>query len=160
MFKTGRRVVARLPGGTFTPAPVAPRVEGPGRRLPHDLELLMSAAVYAVTFDCGNAATLARFWSGVLERSIDPDASEEFASIGLQDAGAARPGLMFNKVPEGKAAKNRVHLDLVAATLETEVDRLLALGADRLGDFDEGGARWVTLADPEGNEFDVLAEQA
>jgi Glyoxalase-like domain len=96
--------------------------------LPHDLELLMSAAVYAVTFDCGNAATLARFWSGVLERSIDPDASEEFASIGLQDAGAARPGLMFNKVPEGKAAKNRVHLDLVAATLETEVERLLALG--------------------------------
>jgi Glyoxalase-like domain len=120
----------------------------------------MSATVYAVTFDCGNAATLARFWSGVLERSIDPDASEEFASIGLQDAGAARPGLMFNKVPEGKAAKNRVHLDLVAATLEIEVDRLLALGAHRLGDFDEGGARWVTLADPEGNEFDVLAEQA
>jgi Glyoxalase-like domain len=122
----------------------------------------MSAAVYAVTFDCGNAATLARFWSGVLERSIDPDASEEFASkfasIGLQDAGAARPGLMFNKVPEGKAVKNRVHLDLVAAALETEVDRLLALGAHRLGDFDQGGARWVTLTDPEGNEFDVLAE--
>jgi Glyoxalase-like domain len=66
---------------------------------------------------------------------------------------------MFNKVPEGKAAKNRVHLDLVAATLELEVDRLVALGAHRLGDFDQGGARWVTLADPEGNEFDVLAEQ-
>jgi hypothetical protein len=46
------------------------------------------------------------------------------------------------------------------AILETEVDRLLALGARRLGDFDEGGARWVTLTDPEGNEFDVLAEQA
>ena len=47
----------------------------------------------------------------------------------------------------------------MAATLETEVERLLALGAHRLGGFVEGGARWVTLADPEGNEFDVLAEQ-
>jgi len=120
----------------------------------------MSASVYAVTFDCSNAATLAQFWSGVLGRPTDPDTSEEFASIGLQNAGAAQPGLMFNKVPEGKTAKNRVHLDLLAATLETEVDRLLALGANRLGDFDEGGSRWVTLADPEGNEFDVIAKQA
>jgi Glyoxalase-like domain len=159
MFKTDRRVVARLPGGTFTTAHATASTV-PAARSPHHLELLMSAAVYAVTFDCGNAATLARFWSGVLERPTDPDASEEFASIGLQDGGAARPGLVFNKVPEGKTAKNRVHLDLVAATLETEVDRLLALGAHRLGDFDEGGSRWITLADPEGNEFDVLAEQA
>jgi hypothetical protein len=118
----------------------------------------MSIAVHAVVFDCGNAATLARFWSGVLERPVDPDATEEFASIGLAD-GAARPGLMFNKVPEGKTAKNRVHLDLLAAALDAEVDRVLALGARRLGDFDEGGARWVSLTDPEGNEFDVVADQ-
>jgi hypothetical protein len=50
MFKTGRRVVARLPGGTFTTAPITASTV-PAARSPHDQELLMSAAVYAVTFD-------------------------------------------------------------------------------------------------------------
>ncbi len=65
---------------------------------------------------------------------------------------------MFNKVAEGKQAKNRVHVDLISATWDAEVDRLVALGATRIGDFDQDGSRWTTLADPEGNEFDVVAE--
>ena len=117
----------------------------------------MSAAIYTVAFDCENAAGLARFWSQVLGAPVDPGASAEFASIGLAEGAAGRPGLMFNKVPEGKAAKNRVHLDLLATALDEEVDRALAAGAGKLGDFDDGGTRWVTLADPEGNEFDLVA---
>ena len=97
----------------------------------------MSAAIYTVAFDCENAAGLAQFWSQVLGAPVDPDASEEFASIGLAEGAAGRPGLVFNQVPEGKTAKNRVHLDLLATALDEEVNRTLAAGAGKLGDFDD-----------------------
>jgi predicted enzyme related to lactoylglutathione lyase len=61
------------------------------------------------------------------------------------------------RVPEAKTAKNRVHVDLAVADLPAAVERIVALGATRLGDFDEAGFRWTTLRDPEGNEFDVVA---
>jgi hypothetical protein len=66
---------------------------------------------------------------------------------------------MFNRVPEPRQAKNRVHVDLVSSDWKTEVDRVIGLGATRIGDFDEGGSMWTTLADPEGNEFDIAATQ-
>lgn len=115
----------------------------------------MSSSIHAVTFDCGDAGKLAAFWSQVLDRPVDPDASPGFASIGL--AGNAWPQLMFCKVPEDKTAKNRVHLDLLAGDLDAEVGRLEELGARRGNEFAEGGVRWITLTDPEGNEFDVAA---
>ena len=52
--------------------------------------------------------------------------------------------------------KNRVHVDLGTADLDAELQRLAGLGATHLADLDEGGTRWTTLADPEGNEFDVV----
>jgi predicted enzyme related to lactoylglutathione lyase len=67
---------------------------------------------------------------------------------------------MFVKVPEGKKTKNRLHPDLVTPDLDGEASRLVAGGAVRGGQFEESGARWVTFADPEGNEFDVVAESA
>jgi predicted enzyme related to lactoylglutathione lyase len=62
--------------------------------------------------------------------------------------------------PEPKAGKNRMHLDLRVATLEPELARLAALGAEVLTPepIDEDGFRWVVLADPEGNEFCVGTE--
>lgn len=117
----------------------------------------MSVNLYAVTFDCADATKLAAFWSAVLDRAVDDGATEAFAAIGLQDPVDRRPHWMFVKVPEAKAAKNRVHVDLIADDLEGEVGRLVALGAGRKADFEEGGARWSTLCDPEGNEFDVVA---
>jgi len=62
-------------------------------------------------------------------------------------------------VPEGKATKNRIHLDLrpSAGTREEELARLLALGATEVGDLrNDDGTGWVVLADPEGNEFCIL----
>jgi hypothetical protein len=59
-------------------------------------------------------------------------------------------------VPEGKTVKNRLHLDLVAADWETEIGRLTDLGATRIREVQENGAHWITLADPEGNEFDLV----
>lgn len=120
----------------------------------------MSVNLYAVTLDCSNATELATFWSAVLDRPVDDGATEEFAAIGLQDPPELRPHWMFIKIPEGKAAKNRVHPDLMATDLEAEVKRLVSVGAVRQAAFEEDGVRWSTLLDPEGNEFDVVAESA
>ena len=63
-------------------------------------------------------------------------------------------------MPEPKSTKNRMHLDLRVDDLDEEVERVEAFGARRLTDdpFDEDGYRWHILADPEGNEFCVVAE--
>jgi hypothetical protein len=111
----------------------------------------------AVTFDCRDAGAVARFWSTVLGHPVDDDASPEFAAIGMADGNRLHPAWMFVQVPEDKTAKNRCHPDLLAADHGAVVDRAVAAGARRLGDFDQAGVRWTTLADPEGNEFDVVA---
>jgi predicted enzyme related to lactoylglutathione lyase len=69
--------------------------------------------------------------------------------------------VLFITVPDGKQVKNRVHLDLRPAdrTREQEVARLLALGASQLADHRRpDGSGWITLADPEGNEFCILSQ--
>lgn len=114
----------------------------------------MSISSYTIAVDCDNAAELARFWSAVLGRPVSAGPSEEFASL---EPDSTAPGLVFYKVPEPKTAKNRVHLDLTVAALDDEVDRIAAMGAREIIRFDEDGGRWVTLADPEGNEFDLIA---
>jgi len=58
-------------------------------------------------------------------------------------------------VPEPKTAKNRLHLDVIAADPEAEIARLVELGATRIADRDEYGYTWTLMADPEGNEFDL-----
>src|SRR6516164_8150549 len=113
-----------------------------------------------VLLDSANAAELAAFWSQVLDRPVDAGASGEFAAIGLAGGSNGRPVWMFHKVPETKTAKNRAHVDLITADLAAEVDRVVRLGATRLGDLEENGARWTTLTDPAGNEFDLVAQPA
>jgi predicted enzyme related to lactoylglutathione lyase len=117
----------------------------------------MTATIAALTMDCSDAATLAAFWSAVLDRPVDDGATEDFAAIGMANPPADQPFWMFTKVPEGKTSKNRFHPDLSTTDLEAEVKRLVALGATEHGTFDESGTRWTTLTDPEGNEFDVAA---
>ena len=118
----------------------------------------MSLNVAAITFDCANAAALAEFWSAALDRPIQRDgdmgASEHFA---VMPGDGDTPTLMFIQVPEGKTAKNRVHLDLSAPDRAAEVERLTELGATVLYDKQEFGFTWTTLTDPEGNEFCVAA---
>lgn len=112
---------------------------------------------HAITFDADDAAALARFWSDALGQPLDEGAGREFASIGMSTPEPPPSGRwMFIRVPEGKTAKNRVHVDFFAASgLEAEVERLVALGAARHGSHEMETVRWVTLTDPEGNEFDV-----
>ena len=104
-----------------------------------------------LTFDCGDAEKLAGFWAAVLDQPVGDGASPEYAVL------AGEPGWMFLQVPEAKTVKNRVHPDLTATDLPAAVERLTGLGATHLADHTEEGTTWATLADPEGNEFDVVA---
>ena len=110
--------------------------------------------VASITFDCEDAHGLAVFWGAVLGRTVDDGASKAFASLSSTRQG--EPMWSFMAVPEAKVAKNRLHVDLEVDDLSAEEQRITGLGASRLGEHTEGGYRWVTLADPEGNEFDIV----
>ncbi|BDT93006.1 MULTISPECIES: VOC family protein [Nocardia] len=115
----------------------------------------MTLSIAHVTIDCENAGALAEFWSRLLETPVDPDPTPEFATVG-RTAGAATV-LMFTRVPDKNPGKNVIHLDLQASDRD-EVARAIDLGAKHVGDFDEWGLKWTTLADPEGNLFDIAPE--
>lgn len=136
-----------------------------------------------ITFDCGDPAGLAAFWAEALGyRLQDPPGDFESWDQALEamgvpperrnDASAVvdpeghGPRLFFQKVPEGKQAKNRVHIDVRAApglegearmaALEAEAERLVGHGATRGERFEPApplGAGHIVMADPEGNEF-------
>lgn len=125
----------------------------------------MTIQLACVAFDCQDALVVGQFWSSALGRPLDPDADSGFASIGF----AARrvregwrpverrdePTWIFARVPEPKAVKNRMHPDVIAFDVESEIARLVGLGASRVADREEYGYRWTLMADPEGNEFDL-----
>jgi hypothetical protein len=115
----------------------------------------MTLTIGHVTFDCADAAALAGFWSELLDRPLDANASPEFATVGMAEG--LSPVLMFIQVPDKTPGKNVIHLDLKAEDWREQIDRAIGLGAKHIGDFDEYGAQWVTLADPEGNLFDIAA---
>ena len=117
----------------------------------------MTNRLFAVTFDCADAAALGGFWAKALGQELDPGAGKQFASIGLHDSARTDPRWCFAQVPEGKSAKNRMHADLITADLQAEVERLVGLGATWKADVEMGSTHWTTLVDPEGNEFDVIA---
>ena len=119
-------------------------------------EFLMTTSVVGLSFDCADAAALAGFWAEVLGRPVSPGADAERAAIEATDP-ASGPRLSFQKVPEPKAVKNRLHLDLRSDRFEAECERLTGLGATALREFERPTIRWTTFADPEGNEFDLIA---
>ena len=110
--------------------------------------------IASITFDCENAHSVTAFWASVLDRTVDDGASKEFASMSSSRDG--EPVWSFMAVPEPKTAKNRLHLDLEVDDLHAEAERITGLGAARLAEVEEGGYRWITLADPGGNEFDIV----
>ncbi|MFI7575758.1 VOC family protein [Micromonospora sp. NPDC049497] len=136
-----------------------------------------------ITFDCADPAGLAAFWAETLGYRIQ-DPPEGFGSweqaleamgvpperrndaSALVDPEGLRPRLFFQRVPEGKQAKNRVHLDVRAApglqgdarmaALEAEAERLVSHGATRIRRHEPAppmDAGHLVMADPEGNEF-------
>ena len=117
----------------------------------------MSNSLLAIAIDCADAAALARFWADVLGRQVAGDSTSEHAVLLPGDGDTSGPRITFNKVPEPKTVKNRVHLDLISDTFDAETERLLSLGARRLRDLQRDKSRWTTFADIEGSEFDLIA---
>jgi hypothetical protein len=117
----------------------------------------MSNTFYSVSVDCTDAGAVARFWGAVLGRQVAEDATAEQAVLLAGDEATSGPRLVFNRVPEAKALKNRVHLDLITDTFDAETERLLSLGAQKLRDLENERLRWTTFTDIEGNEFDLIA---
>jgi hypothetical protein len=106
-----------------------------------------------VVVDSREPGTLGRWWLDALGWVRVGDSDEEFE---IAPAEGAHPTLLFGRVPENKSVKNRLHLDFVPDDQAAEVERLLALGATRV-DVGQDDVSWVVLADPEGNEFCILA---
>ena len=113
----------------------------------------MAISLLAISVDGSDIARLAQFWADVLGRPVSPGATGSSAVIDMGNG----LRLMFHQVPEGKTVKNRVHPDLAASDYDLETKRLISLGAVKLNDIEQGGNRWRTFADPEGNEFDLVA---
>ena len=105
-----------------------------------------------VVVDCADTEALARFWQGIVGGTIDSrTASPTWLSLGSVDGFVK---LSFQKVPEGKNVKNRVHLDLDVEDLETAVKTAVGLGARVVGDVIEEPTNWFqVMLDIEGNEF-------
>ncbi|MDX2602433.1 VOC family protein [Streptomyces caniscabiei] len=141
---------------------------------------MSSIKKFQVTFDCADPERVARFWCEVLgyvvppppegfgswddyHRSLPPE--RQGAGFVCMDPTGVGPRMYFQRVPEGKVVKNRVHLDVRVgtglvgdervATLEAECARLVALGAERVQLLlaDEYNESCLVMQDVEGNEF-------
>jgi len=135
-----------------------------------------------ITIDCADPDRLARFWAAALGYELQappagyaswpefltaqgiPEAKWNSASAVVDPAGVG-PRLFFQQVPEAKAVKNRVHLDVNVggglgvpaeerqARVQAAAERLVQLGATRLLPHQQYGSHWLVMQDPEGNEF-------
>jgi catechol 2,3-dioxygenase-like lactoylglutathione lyase family enzyme len=117
----------------------------------------MNIRIQCLCIDTADPARIAAFWQSALGWRCTFQKEGEVVlepPEGSPEDGIA-PDLVFLKVPEGKAVKNRLHLDLRPGDQAAEVARLEALGARQIS-IGQGEVSWVVMADPDGNEFDVL----
>jgi catechol 2,3-dioxygenase-like lactoylglutathione lyase family enzyme len=127
----------------------------------------MGSRLTEIVVDCHDPVAQASFWAGVLGYHVVRSETSQ-VEIGpweheppdLTEQTRRAPGaptMVFVTVPEGKAVKNRLHLDVrpVDTSYDAELQRLLGLGA-RHADVGQGSQPWTVLADPEGNEFCLL----
>ena len=104
-----------------------------------------------VVLDVVDIECSATFWGALLgQEPSPPRANGKMLTVG---ALAGTTWLVLQQVPESKTVKNRVHLDFAVANVDEAVNRILALGGRKLREVREGGGHFVTMADPDGNEF-------
>ncbi|MEJ7831533.1 MAG: VOC family protein [Nocardioides sp.] len=126
----------------------------------------MTSFVSHTTIDCGNAYELSEWWKQLLGYAdLDGDPNEPGHEECMVRDPESGHQILFIEVPDAKAAKNRIHLDLRprSGTRDDEVARLLAIGAVQVADLRGKygpGTGWVVLTDPEGNEFCILRSEA
>jgi hypothetical protein len=117
----------------------------------------MTLRMTEVVIDCAEHRAVVDFWQAALgyERR---DVNEQYVWIGPAERDEpGRPPILFQKVPEPKRVKNRVHLDFRSEDMAAEVERLLGLGASYIAERSLGQLTWTVLADPDGNELCVSA---
>jgi predicted enzyme related to lactoylglutathione lyase len=116
----------------------------------------VTSRIAVIALDAVEPRVVADFWCRVLGWQI---VDENTDGLSIAAADGAGPTIDVLAVPEGKAVKNRLHLDLRADGMTTaeELDRLLSLGARPTDVGQEPGVSWVVLSDPEGNEFCLLS---
>ncbi|CAN5289181.1 VOC family protein [soil metagenome] len=112
----------------------------------------MSLRFTEICIDATDVHSLSHWWAEVLGW---PSEVTEDGDVLLRPPGEG-PVWLFLAVPEGKTVKNRLHFDFTPDDQQAEVDRLIELGARHV-DIGQGDESWVVLADPEGNEFCILA---
>ncbi|MFL6027767.1 MAG: VOC family protein [Friedmanniella sp.] len=137
----------------------------------------MAPLSWQLTIDADDPHALADFWAAALGAELEDNSAliENVLAQGwaqesdtllhhdrrywrdLVAVRGAGPRILLQRVPEAKAMKNRLHLDLNVGeeNLRAEVDRLVALGAVEGREWLEAGGHWIAMTDPEGNEFDV-----
>ncbi len=112
-----------------------------------------------VVVDAADCERLARFWSEALGWRITYQTPDEWViepPEGSAEVDVA-PDILFLNVPDAKTVKNRLHFDLRPLDQDAQVNRLIGLGASRVDIGQPDDVTWVVMADPEGNEFCVLA---
>jgi predicted enzyme related to lactoylglutathione lyase len=116
----------------------------------------MALRLGMVTIDTTDAERLAGWWADQLGAHV----TETHGGWYVVLAGGGLPALLaFQKVDDPTPGKNKLHLDLVTDELEPAVDDLVGAGAAIVARRDEGGFSWVTLTDPDGNEFCVASHE-
>jgi len=127
---------------------------------------------FQVTIDAASPRALGAFWCEVLgyveqppppgfdtwEDALDAfgvDRSDPDRAFAIVDPEGRGPRVFLQKVPEGKTAKNRVHLDVNVGkdAMHAKAEELVALGATHVAEHEEPAGHWITMLDPEGNEF-------
>jgi predicted enzyme related to lactoylglutathione lyase len=106
-----------------------------------------------LNMDCSSLERMVEFYTQALGYELHGTAGKQYSSI--MPVGGEGPKLVFQKVPEAKLAKNRMHLDLIVDDIEAEARRFVDLGATRVSEqpIQEYGISWIVMHDPEGNEI-------
>lgn len=112
----------------------------------------MTVSLAMITFDSADPVPLAEWWAEQTGAEVGDTNDGWFVTI---SGGSIPVRLGFQKVSDPTPGKNKVHLDLLAPDIDAEAARLVEAGATEVARQDMGGFRWITLADPQGNQFCV-----
>ena len=105
-----------------------------------------------INLDCADLERMVAFYTAAFGYERKGTAGSTYASA-APEAGGDGPKLVFQRVPEAKSVKNRMHLDVIVDDIEAEAARYVALGATRVEKISEFGCTWIVMHDPEGNEL-------
>ena len=106
---------------------------------------------HGIAMDANNVQMLAAFWCAAAYYEVE-DANYPYVAV-LRGRRPSLPRIIILGVPESKIAKNRVHIEFKSSNLQSELTRMVALGATLVAEREFGDTRWIVMRDPEGNEF-------